>query len=254
MTTMKQMQSYICDACPAGQKCALRATRPPGQENISESGLRILNFKKRQEAEFTALLATDIFVIRRGAAKFSTDTGDIVRLLTAGDTGGVGLRYSRTKFSQRLKSLGPEIEVCALPWENFEKLMHERIGLWELMLQDIATFAFNMALSNHWARKSLRERALMLLRYLTGLYGIRYGQFTMIDIPLTKIDIASMMGTVQESAVRVLSELREDGLISSNGKRIVILDVERLEKLADGVRERDLIRARTGGADQAADD
>ncbi|MBX2988995.1 MAG: Crp/Fnr family transcriptional regulator [Bdellovibrionaceae bacterium] len=203
----------------------------------------MLTIKKRDEDSFTHLLKTHSIVVRRGAFKVTTENGDILALAAGGDLIGPAMHLSRMEVRLRAKALMPEIEVCAMPWNHFEKLMDGRIPLLKLVQVQLATNLMTMSVAAHWAKKSLRERALLVLKVLRDRFSVRYGQFKMIDIPLTKIDIASLMSTVQESAVRVLSEFREDGLIAANGKRIVILDNVRLDRLVQEIHERDRQKA-----------
>ena len=46
-------------------------------------------------------------------------------------------------------------------------------------------------------------------------------------------DLASIVGTATESLIRCLTDLKEEGLIDTQGREIRILDKARLEKLAD---------------------
>ena len=53
-----------------------------------------------------------------------------------------------------------------------------------------------------------------------------------IDVYLTREDIANIIGTATESAIRILSDFKKNGLIDFKGKRINILDVRGLERIA----------------------
>ncbi len=50
---------------------------------------------------------------------------------------------------------------------------------------------------------------------------------------LTHQDLAEMIGTYRETATQVLNDLKNDGLIEIGRKRITILDLERLRKVAE---------------------
>lgn len=225
------MSDTQCSPCPLSDHCPLRASRPHGQTDTPEKDLRTLRLKKRDEATLTDLLRNNALIIRQGAIKLTNISGDVLALSAKGDVTGPEVHFSEAKEIIQAKALVPEIEVCLLPWTSFEKFLFERPTLGTSVFRQLATNNMMARTSFHWSKKSLRERALLILHQLRDRFGVRYGQFQMIDLPLTKIDIASMMSTVQESTVRILSELREDGLISSNGKRIVILDNDRLDQM-----------------------
>ena len=49
-----------------------------------------------------------------------------------------------------------------------------------------------------------------------------------LNIKLTREEMASMIGTATETLIRFMSELREEGLITQQGKTILITDEEGL--------------------------
>jgi CRP-like cAMP-binding protein len=52
------------------------------------------------------------------------------------------------------------------------------------------------------------------------------------QIPLTRQEIADMVGTSRESTGRVIAKFKSEGIISIHGKNIVINDLEKLEKIS----------------------
>ncbi|HHB91525.1 MAG TPA: Crp/Fnr family transcriptional regulator [Anaerolineae bacterium] len=76
-------------------------------------------------------------------------------------------------------------------------------------------------------------RALLRLMDLGGTPAPE-GEGIMIDIHLTRQDIAEMTGTTVETAIRVMSRFRKEGLIRNYKGRTILLDPERLEKIARG--------------------
>lgn len=54
------------------------------------------------------------------------------------------------------------------------------------------------------------------------------------DLPFTRQEIAEMAGTTTETAIRVMSRLKDDGIIRSARGRTVITDERRLRLLSEG--------------------
>lgn len=73
-----------------------------------------------------------------------------------------------------------------------------------------------------------------LASYLLDLAG---GKRTTVELPIAKSQLASNLGTVSETLSRTLRKLSDDDLIRVDGKRVEILDVVRLEELADKCKE-----------------
>jgi CRP/FNR family transcriptional regulator len=73
-----------------------------------------------------------------------------------------------------------------------------------------------------------------LARYLLDLSR---GRATTVELPISKSQLASNLGTVSETFSRTLRKLIDDDLILVNGKKVQILDAARLEELAEKCKE-----------------
>ena len=60
---------------------------------------------------------------------------------------------------------------------------------------------------------------------------------TLVMLPITKTQLASRLGTVSETLSRTLRKLSDEEMIVVNGKRIELLDPDRLSDLAEACRE-----------------
>ncbi|RUA16174.1 MAG: hypothetical protein DSY55_04700 [Clostridia bacterium] len=76
-------------------------------------------------------------------------------------------------------------------------------------------------------------RALLRLKDLSSVPAPG-GEGVMIDIHLTRQDMAEMTGTTVETAIRVMSRLRKMGLTRNYKGRTILLDVPGLERIARG--------------------
>lgn len=213
-----------CDACPVASKCLLACSRPENQRTIAEDGLFSTSFKKREGDPLTELFQKHVFVVREGAVKAVSPSNEVLELFGAGEIFGLAPYFAEAGAGTILaRSLTPEITLCALPRAQFTELIEHRPALTRAALRAMAECCLESRMTLQAVKLQVRERALLLLRDLDRKYGTRYGQFRIIDIPLTKIDLASMMSSVQESVVRVFSEFKRIGLISTHGKRVIIM-------------------------------
>jgi CRP-like cAMP-binding protein len=80
------------------------------------------------------------------------------------------------------------------------------------------------------AQKTVRERLAEILLLLEQKLGTDPEGF--IKISLTREEIANLIGTATESAIRLISEFKNDHLIETEGRNIKILSHEKLIKLA----------------------
>jgi CRP/FNR family transcriptional regulator len=61
-------------------------------------------------------------------------------------------------------------------------------------------------------------------------YGYEKNDKTYIYVKLTHYDIASLIGSTRETTTSTLNDFKREGLIDFDGRKLVILDKEGLEK------------------------
>lgn len=79
----------------------------------------------------------------------------------------------------------------------------------------------------------VEHRVAASLLHLAGKRGKDADKGTLIEMPLSRQDIADMTGAKVETVSRVLSEFRRSGIIDSGRKWIAVLDRERLANIAE---------------------
>lgn len=73
------------------------------------------------------------------------------------------------------------------------------------------------------------QRVCSLLIYLDQQYGQPSPDGNVIKLKLSHDDIAAWIGLARETVSRQIEKLAEEGLVTSKGRRFIILDAERLE-------------------------
>ncbi|MHC1703402.1 MAG: Crp/Fnr family transcriptional regulator [Tenuifilaceae bacterium] len=81
------------------------------------------------------------------------------------------------------------------------------------------------------AQKTVRERLAEVLIMLDDTFGPDNEGF--LSIALTREELSNIVGTATESVIRLLSELKNEGVISISGKRIKINDKKLLNKISN---------------------
>jgi CRP-like cAMP-binding protein len=79
------------------------------------------------------------------------------------------------------------------------------------------------------AQKSVKQRLAEALIYIYNSFGLDNQGF--LNVVLSREDYASVVGTATESAIRVLSQFKKEGLISTSGKQIKVEDIEGLKRV-----------------------
>ncbi len=81
------------------------------------------------------------------------------------------------------------------------------------------------------ALERVESRIASLLLKLSDKTGKKTGEGIMIDMKLTKQDIAEMVGTTVETSIRTMSKLRKLGIIIEKDGRIIITNLDKLKAL-----------------------
>jgi CRP-like cAMP-binding protein len=130
----------------------------------------------------------------------------------------------------------------AVAMENTEVLKVSRRNLMTIM-DRFPNLMFSMAANigdrikgSHEMLKSIalekvESRIASLLIKLSDKVGEKTAEGILINMNLTKQDIAEMVGTTVETSIRTTSKLSKAGILSSKAGKIVIRDLEKLRSL-----------------------
>ena len=104
--------------------------------------------------------------------------------------------------------------------------MNESVGFRERVLREISEDLSEMveALTD-MAQRSVRSRLCSALIQLSELYENE-------PINLSREDLANYVGTAQESIIRLLSEMKKEGLIAIKGRKIAVVKHEEIKKMS----------------------
>ena len=198
--------------------------------------IKSCNFHKRGEIIYhEGNRPTGVYCVSKGIIKLYK-TGiegkeQIIRFAKKGDIIGYRSILSSELACTTAKVI-EETNLCFIPSEDWLKLLHNNN---EFSL-DIMKFACDeLGKSNSFitdiAQKNVRERLAEILLYLKDDFGL--DSEGVLQISLTREEIANITGTATESAIRLLSEFKEDKMIALNGRKITLLDEKRLRKTAN---------------------
>lgn len=126
-----------------------------------------------------------------------------------------------------------ECEFIALERDPFMRLMRNSP---ELALKIMATLVSRIReIDEERSRRSpVRARLAKKLCELADQFGVETKQGIRINSPVTRTEMANRINAAREVVSRALSEMRSEGLVSFEGKLIVIRDPQRLSRLAQG--------------------
>lgn len=222
-----------CELCSNKQKSVFCKTSCENMEEIKAT--KICSTYKKGEIIFKeGSFASGVYCINSGKIKVSMlgDEGreQIVRLAKAGDIIGYKALLSSVRYSASAVAID-DSNVCFIPREAFIHTLKDALLSFEMMrlLSDELRNAEGKI--THLAQKPVRERMAETILFLKETYGI--DEEENINVALSREEIANIVGTATETAIRLLSEFNKDKLIELSGKKIKIINTEKLSRVAN---------------------
>jgi CRP/FNR family transcriptional regulator, nitrogen oxide reductase regulator len=188
---------------------------------------------------FAGELADHLYVLAAGQAKLSQPRPGgqelVVDLLTPGDLFGALSILGQPAYPETAWAL---TTTCALriDAQSFREMLAEHPQVALRVLDDVAgRLAQARSDVGQQSTSTVAQRvATTLLRLADKLGQERsHNRGTLLQLPLSRADLAAMVGSTAESVSRVMSRLRKDGIIDSGRRWTAVLDRERLAAIAD---------------------
>ena len=174
-----------------------------------------------------------IYCIKAGVCKLSklSDNGkdQIVKLVKPGEL--LGQRSMISDEPANLSAVALEdMEVCFIPRSEVMQFFTQNnqfsMNVMRTICDDLKGADDHMV---NMAQKTVRQRLGETLIYLEETFG--KNEDGSLHIQLSREELAGMIGTATESCIRLLSELNKSEYIELIGKKIKLLDKNKLKRL-----------------------
>ncbi|MEM8929184.1 MAG: Crp/Fnr family transcriptional regulator [Bacteroidota bacterium] len=177
-----------------------------------------------------------VYCVRAGVSKMSklspNGKDQIVKLASKGEV--MGQRSVIAEEHSNLSAVAvSDMEVCFIPKESITSTLQKNPNFTLEVLRHMANelreaddVIVNMS------QKTVKQRIAEAFLYLKNNFGEDTDGF--LALTLSREDIANVVGTATESAIRIISEFKKKGFIHTSGKRVGIQDERRLKDLAEG--------------------
>ena len=176
-----------------------------------------------------------IHCIHGGKVKLSRVTADgkeqIVRLAKEGDVLGYPPIIANNTYTTTAVAL-TDCVVCHVPRCDFLSLIEQNTQLAHSVMRLLANALHHSEQRLlHLAYKPVRQRLAEALLLLHELFRPA-DEAASFSIPVSRDDLAALIGTAKETASRLLSDFRDENLLRTQGSRITVLDVEQVARIS----------------------
>lgn len=173
-----------------------------------------------------------LYIVHKGRVKvfqlFESGREQLLRLLQPGEFMGELALFTEETLESYAEAL-EDTEICMIHRHKMQQLMHEHPSIAIKILEQFSRrLDRTERLIGELSAKNVEAR---IAGYLLQLQDEQQSQ--KITLPMTKRDLASYLGTTQETVSRRFSNLQKNNIIEQEGhRRIKIIDELTLRQLA----------------------
>ena len=222
-----------CEQCIVREFSSLKALNKEELVKLSECK-EAYTIKKGDVIFEEGETINGIYCIKDGVCKLSKLSANgkdhIVKLITKGEL--LGQRSMISDEPANLSAVALEdMEVCFIPKSEVIHFFTENnqfsMNVMRTICDDLKDADDHMV---NMAQKTVRQRLVETLIYLEDTFG--KNEDGSLHIQLSREELAGMIGTATESCIRLLSDLNKSGYILLTGKKITIVDKNKLKRFA----------------------
>ncbi len=208
------------------------ANLPPDELAALTANMTTQVYTKGQIIFREGAFATGIFLIQTGKAKkYKADKNgkeQIIYVANAGEIMGYHALLAEERYFDSAAVL-EDSEIAFIPKEDFfealdtSKILPQR--LLKTLSHEFYVLVNGIAL---FAQGSVRERFATQLVLMREKYKENFTSGMAVEINMSREDLASLVGTARENILRVLKDFKEEGILETRGRKIIITDLNKL--------------------------
>jgi CRP/FNR family transcriptional regulator len=235
---MAKFVDRFCSRCPTREKSCFKKLQQTDLDFLNANKITTF-YKKGQNIFYAGRIPTGIFCLYNGKIKISKIGYDgkeqIVRFVLPGQL--LGIRALLTDRCYRaFASALEDSTVCFIDRESFFKITSKYPEISNCMLSALGQLLGEAEdKMTSMAQKPVRVRLAETLLFLNNIFRsesevLETDTSSLINLP--REDLANIVGTATETIIRLLSEFKAEGLISIDGRRIILKDFKGIQRIA----------------------
>lgn len=225
-----EMKTVHCRDCPE-KSCAAAVLTPSELDRVSENSREAV-FRKGDIILHQGSMTSHIIYLKEGLVKeFQKGPGGVEQILQ------IVKRYSYlglpSLFGDRVNNYSyaalSEIKVCYIDLRLFNDLVRQNGGFaYEILVSISRDSLNNFHRFMSQAQKKTYGRVADALLYFSR-YVFEDRTF---ELPFSRQELAELIGISRESATRVLTRFREEGILAIDGRTITVIRPELLQNIS----------------------
>lgn len=200
----------------------------------------VITFVQRKKREIIVMEGDEckgLYIIKGGRVKLirasSTGKEQIIKILNPGDLLGFEVFYDGKTFATSAVAM-EEAELCFIGKGNFFKILEKEPDIARKLI-----IAMGRELHSAYERigslglLNAREKLAHLLYTLASEYGVKKDGGVKLNLTLSRLEIAELLGITQETSIRLLKTFKEEGILDIKRKEIIIKSLDKLKLMGE---------------------
>ena len=223
-----------CENCIIRQFNSLRAMSKEELKSVSDSKI-IKKIKKGETLFNEGEHLNGVYCVKDGVSMLSklsaNGKNQIVKMATKGELLGQRSLVAEEQANLSAKAVA-DMEVCFISKEHIANTLQNNP---DFAVEVLRHMAHDLKAADegfvNMSQKTVKQRLAATFLYLHQTFGTDSEGFLIIS--LSREDIADVVGTATESAIRMISDFKKQGLIKTSGKKIGVLEEKKLQVLSE---------------------
>ena len=196
---------------------------------------KIREFKKNEVIYYEEEIPKDLMCLLKGKVKiYKNGVGgrnQIIRMIRPIQNFGYRAYFARQPYVTAAAAFEPSA-ICFIPMEIVERqvMTNHKLAMYFIRELSVDLGIADERIVN-LTQKHIRGRLAESLIFLLENYGLDEDGAT-ISIYLSREDLANLSNMTTSNAIRTLSNFVEEHIIALDGRKIKIIDEERLRKIS----------------------
>lgn len=205
------------------------------EREIIRTNARIVTYKKNEMIYLEDEYAKDLMCLLKGKVKiFKNGVGgrnQIIRMIRPVQYFGYRAYFAKEQYVTAASAFESST-VCLISMEIIEEFLRSNGNLAMFFIQMLSV---DLGIADqrvvNLTQKHIRGRLAESLIFLKESYGLEADDAT-INIYLAREDLANLSNMTTSNAIRTLSNFADERIITLDGRKIKIIDEDRLRKIS----------------------
>lgn len=208
---------------------------PTEQEYLMEN-IRITCLHKNEIIYQTNEYPQFLMCLLKGKVKIHMDgvggRDQIIRLINRKGLFGFRAAFAGEKYLNAASAFEDSV-ICMIPMNVIKKLIVRNTALAIYFIKQLSTMlGIADVRTVNLTQKHIRARLAESLLSLKEKYGVNKDTLT-LDISMSREDLANLSNMTTSNAIRTLSSFAQENIIAIDGKKIKIIDDEKLRNISE---------------------